>query len=518
MSSVSASPRSGSRWLELLTPVLLVAVVAWLLFARGMQRDLNHDEHQFLAPGALLAREGLLPYRDYPLFHLPNLVFAYGAMDRLMGCSIASAKLLSIVASTGLIALLTWLIWRERELSVSSRVLLAGSVAILLLYDPVFLFTAGKTWNHEVPTALIVAAIVVQGVMFSRPSLLWAGVAGVLGGLSAGSRLTFGPMLIPLFIVAWLVPGSRALRVRHGLAWSLGAFLGLLPSLWLLCLSPEGFLFGNFEFPRLRVSDATNFRVQKTIRLSAKFRYFLKEVMRPSWPLFLLFLGIGVRPAWTWLRTRQGSAISGLVLLVFPFALFGCFAPTRYQYQHFFGVIGLVALGVTAALPSALRRYGRRNVLRGAVIATVAGVCAGYFTDRVKDRYTLINEPMNSWFAWDLHKQVAEFRSYVPSGRILTLAPVLPLEAGLAVYPQFAAGPFGWKSAHLVRPDRRSSLHLVAPADLEQMLASNPPAGILTGVEDEELEKPIIAYAKAHGYQPVQLQRRRVIWIPATKT
>ncbi|RYD71684.1 MAG: hypothetical protein EOP84_24465, partial [Verrucomicrobiaceae bacterium] len=85
--------------MELLLPVLLIAVAGWFLLVRGMQRDLNHDEHQFLAPGVLLSREGLLPFRDYPLFHLPNLVFAYAALDRLTGWPVLPAKLLSICAS-----------------------------------------------------------------------------------------------------------------------------------------------------------------------------------------------------------------------------------------------------------------------------------------------------------------------------------------------------------------------------------------------------------------------------------
>jgi hypothetical protein len=37
---------------------------------------------------------------------------------------------------------------------------------------------------------------------------------------------------------------------------------------------------------------------------------------------------------------------------------------------------------------------------------------------------------------------------------------------------------------------------------------------VLTGVEDEELEKPLIAYAKQHGYRPVALGKGQVVWTP----
>ena len=57
----------------------LMLVVLWAI---AMGRGLNVDEHQFVASGALLAREGLLPYRDYPFFHTPDLSFVYALLFR----------------------------------------------------------------------------------------------------------------------------------------------------------------------------------------------------------------------------------------------------------------------------------------------------------------------------------------------------------------------------------------------------------------------------------------------------
>lgn len=70
-SGTDAVPRHA--WVVWLGIVGLIVLAAFLLFARAVERDLNHDEHQFLAPSALLTT-GTRPYRDYPLFHLPNLI------------------------------------------------------------------------------------------------------------------------------------------------------------------------------------------------------------------------------------------------------------------------------------------------------------------------------------------------------------------------------------------------------------------------------------------------------------
>lgn len=514
--SATAEPQKQRRLLDRLAPlvpVLLVVVAAWFLFARGMQRDLNHDEHQFLAPGALLSREGLLPYRDYPLFHLPNLVFAYAGLDYVTGQLVFSAKAFSVAATAGMVALLVWVVWRERDLSFKLRLALAAAMGVVFLYDPVVLYTSGKTWNHEVPTFLLAAALLIQATTFRNPSLAAGAAAGLLGALSAGSRLTFGPSLIPLFVLAFLAGESWRARIRHGLAWSAGAFVGFLPSVAMLVAYPDAFLFGNFEFPRLRVSDATNLRVQQTIRWDRKIGYFLKEIMRPSWPLFLLLLAGALPLAWRWLRDRNGPVVTAFTVLVLPFALLGCFAPARYQYQHYYGVIGLVAVAVAGALPQLARSYRARWVYLGAVGVVAASVFMAARNDDVGALYALRNRPMEKWFVWDVTKENAPLRDHLAGGTVLTLAPVYVLEAGLKIVPEFAVGPFGLRSAHLVPPERRTPLKLPAATDFSTYLAKQMPDGILTGVEDKELEEGLIDFAKSHQYRRVKIGHKRTLWV-----
>jgi hypothetical protein len=511
MQSIQEAP-TGRRF-HALIPITLVCVAAWFLFARGMQRDLNHDEHQFLAPAALLAREGLLPYRDYPLFHLPNLVFAYGALDWLSGRLVFSAKTLCIAASVGIIAILMIVVWRERGIPISVRTALAAGVVVGFMYDPVILYTAGKTWNHEIPTFLLLGAIVLQAFTFHRPSLIAAAVAGLLGALSVGTRLTFGPSLVPLFILAFLVAGPPRVRFQHGVMWSAGAFLGFLPSLWMFALSPEAFLFGNFEFPRLRVSDETNLRVQKTIRLDKKLRFVVKEVIRPSWPLFLLLFTIAVPSAWGWLRKRQGSAVAAFAVFVLPFALLGCLAPTRYQYQHFFGFMGVVVLAVAGAAAYRLRTVPRGMAFGVIAVVALTSVLGAAFNSKIRALYAIRQPPFSKWFAWKVSQESAVLKTHLSTGVVFTLAPVTALEAGLKIVPELATAPFGLRSAHYVPLDRRLRLKLPAPEDLNSYFQEREPDAVLTGVEDELLEAPLLKYAKQHGYKEIRLSRKKSLWL-----
>jgi hypothetical protein len=44
-------------------------------------------------------------------------------------------------------------------------------------------------------------------------------------------------------------------------------------------------------------------------------------------------------------------------------------------------------------------------------------------------------------------------------------------------------------------------LHLVAPEDLEEFLSGREPSAVLTGVEEEDEELPLIQWAERHGYR-----------------
>ena len=118
------------------------------------------------------------------------------------------------------------------------------------------------------------------------------------------------------------------------------------------------------------------------------------------------------------------------------------------------------------------------------------------------------------WFAAKARRLGAEIHRLVPRGKVLTIAPAFPLAGHVPIYPEFATGPFAWRTAHLVPVKRRARLHLIAPADLEEFLAADPPAGILTGFEDDgDMEMPLIEYAQRHGYTLTEFPKKRHLWV-----
>jgi hypothetical protein len=512
---------------RVLTLLLVIVAGGLLLFARGMDRDLNHDEHQFLAPGALLQRQGAVPYRDYPMFHVPNLTYIYGSLLQFTDHYVLAAKSLSVIASLIVLGVIAVRVARTNSFgSAAWGAPMIVCVVALLLTDPLFLWTQGKTWNHELPTMFLVVAFLCQIVAIQQNSVLFSAFAGFLVSLSIGTRMTVLPAVIPFGASFFLVPNATAAR-RFALlgAFILAGIIGATPSIFSFLSNPDAFLFCNLECPRLRLADLTDSRAAETATWWRKLRYFVKEIVligrrdgefRGSLLLFFAFGALSIPVAWRWLRDRTSGGALDLrrfpaafaAVLVFFVALGAAF-PLRYQYQHWFIVVPFLALAIAEALPfvpPGARSWKGWGV---AALAVASVVMNGWvYAEPLRHTFT-----PSEWFGVRLHEYAVSTRAHIPEGKVLTLAPTYPIEAGLPTYPEFAIGPFAWRLAHLVDPEVRRRFHVIAPADLEEFLAKDPPAAILTGVEEDDLEAPLIDYAKAHGYQQVKLKKRRDLWV-----
>src|SRR5437867_13395193 len=86
--------------------VIVAALVLPFVLTLGMTTGLSHDEHQHVTAGAVIAREGLLPYRDFPHFHTPYLPFLYALLFRATDHLLLAGRLFSVASSTAMVALL----------------------------------------------------------------------------------------------------------------------------------------------------------------------------------------------------------------------------------------------------------------------------------------------------------------------------------------------------------------------------------------------------------------------------
>ncbi len=226
--------------------------VFFLLLSSSIQKPLDHDEHQFIAAGMLLAKHFSFPYLDYAYFHMPNLVFINAALFTFTDHLLLSARLFSTLCTWLTLVIIFFTAFHLfRNYSSFIGFLFAICSVVILLINPVFVYTVGKAWNHDLPILLTLVALILFSEGIKRENKRrWFFASGLMIGLAIGTRLTFAPIVLPFLIMFFLLPrrlGNKEL-VKQILAFVLGLFVGLLPSVVLFTLAPRQFMFGNFGY------------------------------------------------------------------------------------------------------------------------------------------------------------------------------------------------------------------------------------------------------------------------------
>jgi 4-amino-4-deoxy-L-arabinose transferase-like glycosyltransferase len=508
----TGAPSTAAPWRILRDFLVIAALVLPLLLALGMMRGLNHDEHQHVAAGALFAREGLLPYLDFPHFHTPYLVFVYGLLFQTTDHLMLAARLFSVAcasASIALVGAITAHLFRPRGGRLATFTTI-GAV-LLMLSAAVFTRTVGRAWNHEPALLLALVAFVAHAAGVRRAHGGWIFAGAVLLGLAIGVRITYAPLLAPFGLaLLFLVKGNVA-RKAALIGWSAAGFaVSLAGVAWLAWLAPEQAWFGNFEFAKVNITYRFATGEPRTMTVPTKLRFLWKEIIRYDLGLFFAFLA--PLAAVITLRRTRGTPLSMelvFLLLTLPFLLFGSFAPSPVFEQYFYPFVLFLLLGAAyafACLPSDRRWYRPVAAIAGAgVLLSVARGAAAY-----RDLPGLFRP--HHWTPVETHAEAGRLRIVPPPGRILTLAPIQAVEAGRPIYPEFASGPFAWRVSSFVEPAKAARLKIPTVATLEALLGAHPPAAFLLGIEKNG-EDEFKRYAKAHGYRIIPPATGDELWV-----
>ena len=504
--------RSGKS-IFMVATALFFAAVFLLLLSANMATGLSHDENMYVAGGKLLAG-GLLPYRDYHYFQMPYLALVYAALFALTDSLLLGARLFNTVCATLSLGVVYYVPSDlSRGAGYLTRFLVGAVGAVLIVANPVFSFTSGLAWNHSLPVLLTLLAFIMvwRGAGRRNPGW-WVFGAGVLAGCAVGTRLSFAAALVPFAVGVLLLPGVATWRGRLLFlgAFVLGVLVALVPAIALFALAPDNFLFDNLRYHVVNEVYWQGLGYTRAMDLPGKLKYSWEVALEPaSFLLFAFFLVL--LPAAVWAVRAKWSERFGFVLAValVPFLLAGALAPTPTWYQYFYAVVPFMVLAMVfevAALYS-LGGWWRWSPVAYGLVALACAIFA------VRD-YAKLNMSLSSadWVPVKVHEVGQEVGRASGEGRVLTLAPVFPLEGGLGIYDELAAGPFGWRMSGLLAADEREKLGLAAASDLDELLGSKAPRAILVGVEPG-LDEPLVGYARAHGYARIRLSNGADLWI-----
>lgn len=525
MPSTPTPPASGQRtnwWLLAVATAALFLAIFALLLGINLRRELNHDEHQFIASAALIARAGLTPYADFPYFHVPLLSYLYALLFRACDTLLLCGRVASVLAGWLSLVLIFGVAWRRfAARPVWTRWWVAALASLWLLATPSFFYTSGRAWNHDLPILLLLAAFSASSRALkaaSKRQMLWLAFAGSLTALATVTRLSFAFTALPLLAAAWLMPATtQRQRVRNVAAFSLAGVVNALAALAPTLRDAPAFFFGNVGYIQLNARYYAGLAYGEAMSFAAKLAAFGEQlVTAPTNLLALAALAIGLWPVrrMLWRGDAATSAPRFQLLLLLALLLStlpGAFGATPSQPQYFYPLFPLVILGIVeafAAWPTVLQAGGLYAYALGGVTALL--VAAPIY---VAGQMTLWTPA--DWLPTRVHVYGGLMGRLVGNGRVLTLAPIYALEGGAAIYPEFATGPFAWRVAPLMTARERARFHVVGADELAGLLADAPARAILTGVEDDDarLEAALVDYAQAHGFVPVPLPDKSRLWL-----
>jgi 4-amino-4-deoxy-L-arabinose transferase-like glycosyltransferase len=506
---------------------MLFGLVLVMNFSRVVRKDYSHDEDQFIASAWLTAEEGLLPYRDYTYFHAPYLVFVYAGLFRLTGDSpFYTARLFSAFCSsvgTFIVFSLVNDLFRRQAGRIGAVV--AGGVSLLYLLNPLTAATVGLSWNHDAMTLLLLL-----GFWFAwhapgraHPDR-WLFGSGLALALAAGVRLSAITVLPAYLLAIWFYPVKQSFRDYGLRALSLGSGLavGLLPMLILFLLSPQDFIFGNFEYAILN----TRYRIDVPVlyeghtavfgpsSLAEKMKFLVDQVLsQPANLLVLLLLAIFgwtilVAAAW---KGQIPRYLAVLVLLLVPFAGIGSFLPSPAWTQYFFVILPFALLGIAYGMAVLAQRDTGQAKWLLALFTWVVLLTLLYQFPDIR-RLSFLRYP-ELWRPTLIHQTGLQIRDLVGEEQsVFTLSPLYLVEAGLPVDRHFVTGAFAYRTGALLTAQERRRYGIISEDDLETYLDENPPDGILTGL-DLLLDEKIQAYAVKRGYRAKELEAGLSLWL-----
>jgi hypothetical protein len=509
-----APDRSVVRMTPWLVFVVMTTIVFVLSFSRAVNRSFNHDEHQFVAPAVLLTQDSLLPYRDYPFFHMPNQVYLYAALTWWTPYKLLAARIIQALCGTAIAALLCATSWRLlARMDPLGRWLTAGGLLLVLVSSRVFRHTDGLAWNHETSTLCALAALLLhlRGLSGPRPTSL--ALSGLLLGCAIGIRISFAPMVVPFLLSFWL---SRSL-VRRGqrlgglLLCSLGMTVGVLPAIVPLVTVPSQFIFGILGYPRL---TALVHLKHVKVTLLDKIVYFLHKFVdqQADAALLILFLYCATFAAWrakAWSGPHRESVLLtlGVLIVLVP----GVLAPMPPQLQYAYPLLPFMVLVIVYVLASAPAQPAARWArLTGAALIIVA---ATDFPVTYQKLTSLLTP--SHWTPMREHEVGERIRSATaPGALVLTTTPIQPIEGGLRVYPEFATGVFAWRMAAFLPPKDRERYGMISATELGELLARRPPDAVFFN-RRKEFVQPFIDYAQTRGYRRVDdpISGGYAIWV-----
>jgi hypothetical protein len=508
--SLASFSRTGTRYA--LAGVTCGAFLLIAIFARLMNFELRRDELLYAPPAVLLDNYDL--YRDIFYSHVPGSAWLFHIAMTVLGTD-------HLLLAARLTVFVGWLIFVAGVVLITYRITRSLSMTafavILVLSNDALLNQTGMTATNNflpLPFSYLGLGLFVLGVARAQASPLLIFFSGLSLGLAASIKISASGFIPPVAIAAFFLPsaiafGSRLRRVVAPLA--VGGLIGSLPILLYLATDLQRFLahiiwfhtgpHTAYWFTQAASEDAVVMSMGQKARLAFLTWFSGANVFFIFATILLLFqLALRTTPG-----QFIGKILTGPILTIsaaFLMSIVVSFLPTPSFPQYFTPPIACMPL-LLALLYGKLDQNDRPRVDPALVVASLVVLTINL--PRLFEHMGQLPFP-NTWTTSRVHENgtaIAKTLTQVGiTGKIATLFPIYPLEAGLTLYPELATGRSGYRSLEFAGDDLRNYYRTTSPTEIYSLFLKDPPAALLLGFEPE-LEAPMIRFAEANGYRSV---------------
>lgn len=489
--------------------IILFAYIFQAAFVRSMYNYTDHDDNPYIAGAKITHEEGLLPYKDYRLIHMPYYVFAYSAILKLTPSLTFTARIISLASFLSVLALIFFSL--QRSLAGKNQIfrfIVGASALIFLMYNPFVQYAFGR-FTYDFPLLLTTLSfLTLISIEQGKKAVLKAALSGLLLGVAIGFRMHFIMFSVPFaFSILLFLKQPKLTKWKLFMYFSIGGFLGLIPVFILFLNAPGEFLFDIYQF---------HFKIDMKVQPGAalpfgeKLSNFL-SMIRDKWQSSILLEGAVIVLVLKLFGLIRDDFRIKVLLLSVPFLVYlsvGKLLMIQYLYPLSVFMILLIFYGI-----SGLKKHNSYAAILSFCLSIL--ILSGV-------NYKKLVEIKNTenWYALSRNKISALVEEAISGkARILTLSPAEIIESNsVTIYKEFVSSPFLYRTSHSIPDDVRKKLNIISGKELGNFMDKNQPDAILTGYYPGDLEIRFIDFAQNNGYTKVDLPTERNLKLYIKKT
>ena len=462
-------------------PALGLCAAAFVIAISALVRSVNHDESQYVAAIALM-RQGL-PYRDFAYLQTPLQPLLFAPLAYLpAGWVWIGARAANAALGIGTLLLMN-LALRKRASDSAILVALAA-----LTCTGAFLLATSLARNDALAMFLLAAALPPLLAANETGSHRKFALAGLMFGLAASAKINAA--LPAAGAALFMLIRMPQFGLGRCLALCLGGLAGLVPTLVMATIAPAEFRFDVFQY-NLEAPVQWWTSISQTVELEP-LRRIAKLIGFAALGSVIVALAAAFAD-----RSRSDDRRSLDFMIVA--GIVGAFLPKPALIQYLVPLLPPLFARFALALDGERQPY-RRGLILLAGVGSIAGL-ASSFVARFGG--------MDLAQAAVVGRHVADIAG---QGSVATLSPEYAAGGRVSLDERFAAGPFLYRTRGELARIAASEGRAATILSLDDAFERRAPSVIVVGAEKHSfpgfpqgLDQPLIAWAVAHAYRPVQL-------------